>query len=517
MTGHLRLVLGDQLTATLSALRDLDPARDVVLLAEVRAETEYVPHHPQKIALVLSAMRHFAADLRARGVTVRYVALDEPGNSGSLLGEVGRAVADFLPEAVVITEPGEWRLFAEMQCWGKHLGLPVEIRTDDRFLTSRADFAAWMTGRKAPRMEHFYREIRRRTGLLMTADGKPKGGAWNYDADNRKALKPGTPLPPTPLFPPDRTTQAVLDLVGTRFGHHFGRLEGFNWPATRIDALRLLDHFIRAGLPAFGDYQDAMQDGEPFLFHSRLSAALNIGLLEPLEVCRAAEDAYRHGLAPLNAAEGFIRQIIGWREYVRGIYWHHMPDYATLNALCADRSLPAFYWGGETDMNCLSQAIGQTRDHAYAHHIQRLMVTGNFALLLGVNPREVGEWYLAVYADAYEWVEMPNTHGMALFADGGVMASKPYAASGKYIDRMSNHCASCRYDVKSAEGEHACPFNALYWDFIARNEDRLARNPRMAMIYRSFAKMAPARRDALRARAQTLRDQYAPRSRRPRR
>lgn len=498
--GVLRVVLGDQCTPGLSALDGLDPAADTVLMAEVQAECTYVRHHPKKIALVLSAMRHFARALEARGVRVAYVRLDDADNTHTLRGEVARAASRLRPAAIVATEPGEWRVLDDMRGWQDAAGVPVEIRDDTRFICPLRTFRAWARGKRTLRMEFFYREMRRRTGLLMEGD-TPEGGRWNYDAENRKRLPPGTAVPAPPRFAPDAITQEVLALVAARFGDHFGDLDGFALPVTARDAGRMLDDFIARRLPAFGDWQDAMAAGEATLFHSLISTSLNCGLLDPLQACRRAETAYRAGAAPLNAVEGFIRQIIGWREFVRGIYWLHMPDYATRNGLNATRPLPDFYWTGETRMACLRAVVAQTRAHAYAHHIQRLMVTGNFALLAGLDPDQVDEWYMIVFADAYEWVEMPNTRGMALHADHGVVGSKPYAASGAYINRMSDYCAGCAYDVRESTGEGACPFNALYWDFIARHADRFADNPRMAMPVRTWRRMAAGKQDALRARA----------------
>jgi deoxyribodipyrimidine photolyase-related protein len=481
----LRLVLGDQLSRDLSSLTDLDRAEDVVLMAEVMAEASYVPHHRQKIALTFAAMRHFAEALRTEAIHVDYVTLDAPNNSHSLEGELIRAVRRHRPDRVIVTEAGEWRLDAIMQGWQAQLPCALEIRSDDRFFLSRGEFSAWAKGRKSLRMEHFYQEMRRRTGILMEGD-KPVGGRFNFDVDNRKAL-PRDFLPPQRLrFEPDDITRAVIALVAARFPNNFGALEGFGWPVTAADARAALSHFIDHALPRFGDYQDAMARGAPFLCHSLLSCALNLGLLTAAEVCAAAEVAYQRGHAPLASVEGFIRQVLGWREYVRGIYWLNMPGYATSNALGATRPLPAFYWDAKTDMRCLAEAVTHTRDHAYSHHIQRLMVTGNFALLAGIAPVDVENWYLAVYADAYDWVELPNTHGMALYADGGLMASKPYAASGAYIRRMSNFCTSCRYDVSQKLGPEACPFNYLYWAFLIRNEGALRHNPRMAMPYRNL-------------------------------
>jgi deoxyribodipyrimidine photolyase-related protein len=493
MSGALRFVLGDQLTRALSSLDGLDPAHDTVLIVEVFDEATYVRHHKQKIAFLFSAMRHFAQNLRDEGIRVDYVPLDDPENTGSFTGELTRALARHQPREVFVTEPGEWRVWQMMLDWRESLPVPVHIRPDTRFVATRDDFVAWAQGRKQYRMEFFYREMRRRTGLLMEG-GTPAGGQWNYDADNRKPLPRGHRPPDRLRFAPDATTRAVLDLVAARFASHFGDLEPFGWAVTRTDALAALDHFIDTCLPDFGDWQDAMRAGADFLHHAVISPYLNAGLLTAREVCARAEGAYRAGRAPLNAVEGFIRQIIGWREFVRGLYWHEMPDYAATNALNAARPLPDLYWTGDTDLRCMAECIRATRQHAYAHHIQRLMVTGNFALLAGIAPAAIEHWYLIVYADAYDWVELPNVHGMVMFADGGLLASKPYAASGAYIDRMSDYCAGCRYDPALKAGPDACPFNYLYWNFLIENADKLARNPRMAMPYRTLANMAPARK-----------------------
>jgi deoxyribodipyrimidine photolyase-related protein len=503
----LRVVLGDQLTRGLASLRTLTPG-DIVLMMEVHEEATHVAHHKQKIVFIFSAMRHFAEELRSEGVSVDYVRLDDPANTGSFSGEVARAVRRHGPDCIEATEPGEWRVLKSMRAWERDMGLPVALHDDDRFFASRARFSKWAEDRKSFRMEFFYREMRRESGLLMAGD-EPVGGQWNFDHDNRKALPKHVRPPKRKRFEPDAVTRDVMALVATRFGHHFGDLEPFGWAVTCEGALEALDHFISQCLPSFGDYQDAMKAGNVFLYHSVISPYLNVGLLTAREVCEAAEAAYESGAAPLNAVEGFIRQILGWREYVRGIYWLKMPDYVQSNALQATRPLPRFYWTGDTDMNCMKQAIGDTRRHAYAHHIQRLMITGNFALLAGLAPREVEEWYLLVYADAFEWVELPNTHGMALFADGGLLASKPYAASGAYIDRMSDYCADCSYDPKVKLGEKACPFNILYWDFLIRNEERLGKNPRLAMPYRTLAKMTAERRKTIAAEALAFLDSMA--------
>ncbi|WP_397415793.1 cryptochrome/photolyase family protein [Phenylobacterium sp.] len=502
---RLRIILGDQLSLGISALTGLDSERDVVLMMEVMEENTYVAHHKQKIVLVLSAMRHFAETLRQAGIAVDYVTLDDPSNTGELTSEMTRAVARHRPDGVVVTEPGEWRVQEVVEGWAALTGLPVEVRTDERFYASRARFAAWAQGRRAWRMEHFYRDMRREHKVLMEGE-KPAGGAWNYDGENRKPLPESTQPPARLRFPPDTTTQAVMAMVEQRFSDHFGGLEDFGWPVSREDAVRALSDFIDVGLPRFGDYQDAMRAGGPFLFHSLLAPALNLGLLSPREVCQAAERAWRSGAAPLNAVEGFVRQVLGWREYVRGVYWNLMPEYADRNALQATRRLPAFYWTGKTAMRCLREAVSDTARYAYSHHIQRLMVTGNFALLAGVAPREVERWYLAVYADAVEWVEMPNTLGMAVFADGGQMASKPYAASGAYIDRMSDFCSGCAYDVKQKTGQNACPFNYLYWAFLIRQKDHLSNNPRLAMPYRTIAGWTSERQGAIVAEAEAFLD-----------
>ncbi|KGF70245.1 deoxyribodipyrimidine photolyase [Hoeflea sp. BAL378] len=502
-TKVLRFVLGDQLSRDLSSLVDAKPGQDVIFLAEVMGEATSVRHHKKKIAFLFSAMRHFADDLRAEGFEVDYLRLDADGNPGEFGAALAQAVARNGAGRVVMTEPSEARVLDAARTWREELSVDLEIRSDTRFLASHEDFVSWAVNDrgqqpKSLRMEYFYREMRKRTGYLMV-DGEPEGGQWNYDTDNRKALPGDVTIPARPSFPPDETTLAVLDLAGRAFAHHFGGLEPFDHPVTRADALAYLDWFIAEALPGFGDWQDAMKQGEPLLFHSHLSALINCGLLGPRECCDRAVAAWRDGKAPLNAVEGFVRQIIGWREFIRGVYWLKMPDYSDANALDATRKLPGFFWTGDTAMNCLHQAITETKANAYAHHIQRLMILGNFCLLAGIDPKEVQEWFLIVYWDAYEWVEMPNVVGMALYADGGFLASKPYAASGAYINKMSDYCAGCRYDVKQKTGENACPFNYLYWNFLSVNERVLRQNHRMGLIMGSLGKMAPERLEEIRA------------------
>lgn len=497
----IRLILADQLSETIAALDGLEKISDTVMLCEVMEEATYVAHHPKKIAFLFSAMRHFAAKLESSGVRVRYVKLDDTNNAGSFTAEVQRALKELKASHLIVTEPGEYRVLAMIKNWQTTLGIPVEIRTDARFLATHAEFAAWAKGKKQLRMEFFYREMRRKYAILMELDGTPTGGQWNYDKENRKAPKAGMTSPPRISHKKSPITNEVLKLVKQRFNHHFGTLEPFHYAVTSEQAYLELDHFIARLLPNFGDYQDAMVAGEAYLYHSLISSYLNAGLLLPLEICQKAEAAYHAGKAPLNAVEGFIRQILGWREYIRGIYWHFMPEYGQRNSLNATRPLPGFYWGSPTLMFCVAETVRHTRDHAYSHHIQRLMITGNFALLAGLDVKQMQEWYLAVYSDAYEWVEMPNTLGMALFGDGGVVASKPYAASGKYIHRMSNYCEKCSYDPDVMTGETACPFNALYWDFLVRHEDKFRGNQRMPYVFSTWDKFAPEKQRAIRTQA----------------
>ncbi len=499
---RLVLVLGDQLSHDVAALQAADPARDIVVMAEVAAEAGYVPHHPKKIAFTFTAMRKFAAELRAAGWRVAYTALDDPDNAGSIPAELLRHAEAHDTTAVLATEPGEWRLIAALH----DTPLDVTLLEDARFLCSHAQFDAWADdGRKTLRMEYFYRDMRRRTGLLMDGDA-PAGGKWNFDHDNRKPASADLFRTPPPQPADDAVRDAVLDLVEARFGQNFGQLRPFTFQTDRAGALAALAHFITHALPDFGTYQDAMLQGDPYLYHAVIGLYLNAGLLGPHEVCARAEAAYRSGHAPLNAVEGFIRQIIGWREFIRGVYFREGPGYTARNALEHSRALPGMYWGAPTRMNCIAHAVGQTRDLAYAHHIQRLMVTGNFALLAGIDPAQVHEWYLAVYADAYEWVEAPNVLGMSQFADGGVVGSKPYVSSGAYIDRMSDYCRDCHYRVKDKTGPRACPFNLLYWHFLIRHRERFARNPRMAQMYRTFDRMAEDRRATVLAEGDALLD-----------
>jgi deoxyribodipyrimidine photolyase-related protein len=503
---NLVLVLGDQLDRGSAAFDGFDPAADAVLMIETASEAKHVWSHKARIAIFLSAMRHFRDALKKERIPVDYRRLEDEENTGDLASELEAAVRRLHPRRLVTVEPGEWRVMNLIETAARKLGVEIDIRPDRSFFCPREVFESHAKGRKQLRMEFFYREMRRRTGTLLDA-GKPAGGKWNYDAENRGSFGKAGPgeLPLPPAFAPDALTRRVIRLVNERFAGHPGATDSFDWPVTPEHAAAALEDFVSHRLPVFGAYQDAMWTGEPFLYHSLLSPALNLKLLDPRKAVAAAEKAWRKGRAPLASVEGFVRQILGWREFVRGVYWRFMPEYIERNALGAKLPLPGFYWTADTDMACLRAVIGQTLDHGYAHHIQRLMVTGLFALLLGVNPIEVHRWYLAVYVDAVEWVELPNTLGMSQYADGGVMASKPYAATGKYIRRMSNYCDGCRYDPAGRTGETACPFTTLYWDFLLRHEKALARNQRMRLQVRNLERLGTGERRSLQRRAENIR------------
>ena len=489
-------ILGDQLTRTLPSLRGRPKDDTIILMMEVWDEATYVKHHKQKIALIFSAMRHFAAELRDAGWTVDYIFLTDAENAHSFTGEVARAVERHDPHAIHVTEAGEWRVQQAIEEWPDKFDCIVEILPDDRYICSIREFHNWAQDRKTLRMENFYREMRRKTGLLMDEKGEPEGGEWNYDKLNRESPDDDMDPPERAKFEPDDITREVIALVEDKFGDHFGTLDNFAWPVTREEAEDAADAFFETRIDRFGPYQDAMVYGEDDLYHSMLSTSLNLGLLDPMEMCRRAEQSLHDGRAPINSVEGFIRQIIGWREYVRGFYWFHMPGLQTDNVLDAHHPLPEFYWTGETDMRCLSDCIRSTRDNAHAHHIQRLMVLGNFALLAGIEPEAVQDWYLVVYADAYEWVELPNVAAMILYADGGKLASKPYAASGNYINKMSDYCKKCTYSVSKKTGEGACPFNSLFWHFMERHRDKLESNNRIGRIYSNWDRMDDEKRQA---------------------
>lgn len=502
---RLVLVLGDQLDLQSAAFDGFDPLRDVVWMAEVEAESTKVWSVKARIAVFLAAMRHFREALREKGWRVVY---HEMGAYESFVEALRASVRELRPSTLVMVQAGEWGVQRDLEAVAAELGVALEVREDRHFLCTTAEFAEHAKGRKQLRMEFFYREMRQRTGVLME-EGKPAGGEWNFDHDNRGSFgKEGPDLLRVPprRFVPDEITREVIALVEERFAKHPGMLKDFDWPVTAAQSVEALEDFIANRLAQFGQYQDAMWVNEPWLYHSRLSAAMNLKLLDPRVVIAAAEKAWRDGKAPLAAVEGFIRQILGWREYVRGIYWLKMPGYVRLNAMEAHETLPGFYWTGETDMNCLRDALSQTLRYGYAHHIQRLMVTGLFALLYGVDPHQVHEWYLAVYVDAVEWVELPNTLGMSQYGDGGLMASKPYVASGKYIQRMSNYCTGCKYDPAQATGAKACPFTTLYWDYLLQHEVKLRGNQRMAMQLKNLGRLSAEKRSEIQEQARRVRE-----------
>ncbi|SEN20521.1 deoxyribodipyrimidine photolyase-related protein [Luteibacter sp. UNCMF331Sha3.1] len=502
---HLVVILGDQLNLDSHAFDDFDPALDRVWMAERAGESTHVWSTKPRIAIFLAAMRHFARALGDAGYPLDYTTLDAPGPD-DLLMHLADTLVRLRPRRLVIVRPGEHRLREGIKAAAKAHGVDYVERPDRHFLCSVDDFSRWAKGKTQLRMEHFYRWMRQRHDILLDG-GKPVGGRWNFDAENRGSFgREGPGWVPAPVaFPPDAVTRATLAAVDASFADHPGDLATFDWPVTRDDALRALGDFLDHRLAAFGHWQDAMWTGEPWLYHARLSSSLNLRLLTPKEVIDAVLDRYDKGQVDIASAEGFIRQILGWREFVRGVYWLGPERLLRSNALDASEPLPAFYWTGETDMNCLRQAITQTLTTGYAHHIQRLMVTGNFAMLLGVEPRLVHEWYLAVYVDAVEWVEAPNTLAMSQFADGGRMVSKPYASSGRYIERMSDYCTGCRFDPGDATGDKACPFTTLYWDFLDRHRARFWNHPRAAMQWRSLDRLPPGKIELVRERATQLR------------
>jgi deoxyribodipyrimidine photolyase-related protein len=507
----LVVVFGDQLDPASPALEGFDPTLDLIWMAEVAAESTHVWSHRQRIALFLSAMRHFRDAQRARGRMIHYVELSDPGNPGDLATALASSLATLKPATVACVQPGELRVLTLLSIACQEADTPLQIIPDSHFFSSPEDFKNHAKGRKSLRMEFFYREMRRRHQVLLDPEGAPEGGTWNFDHDNRKSFgKNGPQFEHPPLrFPPDELTRNVIAEVAEHFPDHPGDLADFAWPVTPDQARAALDDFIAHRLPTFGDHQDAMWTDKPFLSHSLISPALNLKLIDPRTVVEAAEQAYRDGRAPLAATEGFIRQILGWREYVRGVYWLLMPEYAGRNALGADQPLPDFYWTGDTPLTCLRQSLSQTLRYGYAHHIQRLMVTGLYALLIGVRPQLVHQWYLAIYVDAVEWVELPNTLGMSQYGDGGIMASKPYIASGKYIQRMSNYCASCPKDPALSIGPDACPFTTLYWDFLIQHQPQLRSNNRMAMQLKNLARLSPDSRAAIQLQAAQIREDPA--------
>lgn len=506
---HLRIVLGDQLDP--SALDGLEPEHDALWMAEVHEETTHVWCHKQRLLMFLSAMRHFRDARRDEGFSVHYRVLakqapaDEPASHEEALT---RDLQRLRPKRVSVLEPGDRRVRDKLVRACRSIELDLEIVEDPHFLCTIEAFEGWMKGRKSLLLEHFYRWMRKRSGILMT-DGKPTGGAWNYDHDNRKSFGkkgPGS-IPPLPGHRWDALTREVAELIEARFSDHPGRLDTFDLPVTPEEAKRLADHFIDRCLPEFGKHQDAMWSGDVILWHSRLSAPMNLKLVDPRYLLERAERAYEDGHASIESVEGFIRQVLGWREFVRGIYFTHMPDYAERNALrCPDRPVPAFLWDGQTDMACVADAMKGLLEHGYVHHIHRLMVLGLLCLLQGVHPYRFHEWHMAMYLDAVDWVSLPNALGMSQYGDGGILGTKPYVATGNYIHRMSNYCGSCRYNPKEATGDAACPFTTLYWDFLDRHEALLDGNSRMALQLKNLRNKSDDERSALRRAARRVRD-----------
>ena len=494
MTNNLCVILGDQLSSSISSLKNFKKNEDKILMMEVFNEATYANHHKKKLVLIFSAMRHFAKELQEKGVSVTYSKISK--SQDNFTKELSSQCKKIQPKRIVITHPGEYRVLQEIKKWEKVLKIPVSIVDDDRFFCTIDEFKKWTVGRKELRMESFYQMMRKKYQILIDNNGKPKGGKWNYDIKNRKSLPKNHPDIPKPLqHKPDDITKQVIAEVKNKFPKHFGDLEPFWFAVTHEQAKKSLNDFIKNRLSMFGPYEDAMAQEESFLYHSVLSMYLNIGLLEPKQIINKVLE--KDGIK-VESVEGFVRQILGWREYIRGIYWYTMPKYSKTNYFDAKNKLPKFYWTGNTEMNCMKNCIEQTIKESYAHHIQRLMITGNFALIAGIKPEEVCEWYLSVYADAYEWVELPNTHGMTLYADGGVLGSKPYAASGNYINKMSDYCKDCKYDVKQKEGDDACPFNYLYWNFFLKNQKKLEKNPRLWTVFSNLKKMSQEKKSQIR-------------------
>jgi deoxyribodipyrimidine photolyase-related protein len=521
---HLILILGDQLDADSSAFEGFDPSQDAVLMIEAREESTHVWSHKARTALFLSAMRHFAQELRQRGWSVIYRPLEEHGDA-SLADGLQTVLRAQPAQRVIGVEPGDWRVRQQLEDAMQKIAKEqesarargqnslekcrLEWREDQHFLCSLPAFRQWAGASKTLRMEFFYRMMRQKTGVLMQGSGaqqEPIGGQWNFDADNRKNFGKAGPqhVPKPPVFALDAITRQVLNVVQEQFASHPGSLAHFNWPVTREQALLALQDFIEHRLPQFGPHQDAMWTGLDFGWHSLLSSSLNLKLLNPLEVIQAAERAYHERGLDLASVEGFIRQILGWREFMRGVYFIDMPELALANHYAHHHALPAWYWTGQTQMACMRESIRQTLAHGYSHHIQRLMVTGMFGVIAQIRPQALCDWYLAVYVDAVEWVELPNTAGMALFANGGRFTSKPYVASGAYVKRMSNYCQGCKYSPEQRSGEGACPMTTLYWNFLDQHEQAFAGNPRTALMAKNLQKISPEERQAIRSHAQAL-------------
>ena len=486
----LKLILGDQLNLQHSWFKEVDSS-EVFVLMEMRQETDYAPHHIQKVVAFFGAMRNFSEVLKQAGHQVHYLALDDKANRQQLEANLNFLIEKFNADGFAYMEPDEYRLDQQLKEYVLGLNIPSEVVETEHFMTSRSELTEFFEGKKQLILEFFYRRMRKKFDLLMQLD-QPEGGQWNFDKNNRKKWK-GTPSIPEPFYPKANDLEALKEMIENAGVKTIGSFDKnqFLYPLSRTQALEQLDYFCRYLLVHFGDYQDALHTDEVNLFHSRISFALNTKIICPLEVVQTVITYYREHSddIELSQVEGFVRQIIGWREYMRGIYWKEMPVYASMNALENTNPLPEFYWTGKTKMNCLHQSISNSLENAYAHHIQRLMITGNFALLAQIHPDKVDEWYLGIYADAIQWVQITNTRGMSQWADGGIVATKPYVSSAAYIHKMSNYCDSCQYDKKKRVGEDACPFNSLYWNFLDDKKQFFAKNNRMAMMLRLLEKI----------------------------
>jgi len=500
----LRLILGDQLNVNHSWFETSD---DTVLyvLMEIRPESEYVKHHIQKIAGIFQAMRIFAGKLKENGHRIKYYQINDNDNKQAFEQNIDQLISLHKASSFEYMEPDEYRLDRLLHAYCEKQKIETKVVSSEHFFTKRDEMDAMFEGKKQYLMETFYRAMRKKHAVLMDDEKKPITGKWNYDHENRKKL-PKNHEPTAPLFYTNDVSSVLKDIKKAELPH-FGNIdeEQFLWPVTREQALDLYEYFLEQMLQYFGAYQDSMAQHHWSIYHSRISFAMNVKLISPIEIVKKAEAHWRNNQDTISIAqvEGFIRQIIGWREYMRGIYWAKMPEFASKNFFDNKRKLPSWYWTGETDMNCLSQSIKQSLDYAYAHHIQRLMVTGNFALLAGIDPDEVDMWYLGIYIDAFEWVEITNTRGMSQFADGGIVGTKPYVSSGSYVHKMGDYCGHCKYNVKLKTGEGACPFNSLYWNFIDQHRERLDKSPRMSMMYRVWDKYDPETKVELLEQAQT--------------
>ena len=506
-TRNLVILFPDQLNTESTALSGFDPKVDRVVMPESLVWRPSV--HRKKAALLVAAFRRFRDTLEQKGYRVDYASASSTTDVAfDFYSWLPGRLKEYRPQGLVATVPGEYDLEVALRNTARDAGAQLEIRRDDWFFTSPEEFEEYAEGRKRIVLEYFYRGLRRREGILMEEDNSPTGGFWNFDDKNRESFskKEGPPpIPDHPRFSRDRYRESATEVVDSRAPANPGSIDLTDQPITPEEATTQLDHFIHHLLPSFGSYQDAMWDAAPSLFHSRLSFALNTRLLHPRTVVSAAERAYHENKAPLPAVEGFIRQVLGWREYVRGVYWKFMPEYRNLNALSADAPVPEFFWTGETQMRCVSSVMADILAHGYAHHIQRLMVVGLYALLSGVNPYAFHEWHLAMYVDAFDWVSLPNALGMSLYADDGIMATKPYCAGGGYINRMSNYCGSCRYNPKASTGPEACPFTLLYWDFLQRHEERLSENRRMQLQLKNLRRKDASELGTIRKEAEALR------------